>query len=52
MDLMVDEVLRLAAGEIQASSCDADNALLTALTVEAINRSAQGEGRWHEIAFP
>jgi predicted dehydrogenase len=52
MDLMVDEVLRLAAGEIQASSCDADNALLTALTVEAINRSAQGEGRWQEIAFP
>jgi hypothetical protein len=52
MDLMVDEVLRLAAGEIQASSCDADNALLTALTVEAIVRSAQDEGHWHEIAFP
>jgi hypothetical protein len=52
MDWMVDEALRLAAGEIQASSCDAHNALLIALTIDAINRSAQGEGRWQEIAFP
>lgn len=52
MDWMVDEALRLAAGEIQASSCDAHNASLTALTVDAINRSAQGEGRWQEIAYP
>ncbi len=52
MDWMVDEVIRISAGEIQASSCDADNALLTALTVEAINRSAQGAGRWQEVAFP
>ena len=52
MDLMVDEALRLAAGEIKASSCDALNALLTALTVEAIKRSAQVEGHWQEITFP
>ena len=52
MDWMVDEALRLAASEIQASSCDAHNALFIALTVDAINRSAQGEGRWQDIAFP
>jgi predicted dehydrogenase len=52
MDWMVEEALRLAAGEIHASSCDAQYALLTALTVDAINRSAQGEGRWQEITFP
>jgi hypothetical protein len=50
MDWMVDEALRLAAGEIQASSCDAHNALLTALTVDAINRSAQGDGHWQDIS--
>jgi predicted dehydrogenase len=52
MDWMVDEALRLAAGEIKASSCDAFNALLTALTVEAIKRSAQVEGHWQEITIP
>ena len=51
MDWMVDEALRLAAGEIQASRCDAHNALLTAMTVDAINRSAQGDGHWQEIAL-
>lgn len=49
MDWMVDEALRLAAGEIQASSCCARHALLIALTVDAINRSAQCDGRWQEI---
>lgn len=52
MDKMVDEALRLAAGEIEVSSCDANTALLTALTVDAINRSAQGDGHWQEIALP
>jgi predicted dehydrogenase len=52
MDWMVVEALRLAAGETQASSCDAHKVLLTALTVDAINRSAQVEGRWQEISFP
>lgn len=52
MDQMVDEALRLAAGEIDASSCDARNALSTALAVDAINRSAQGDGHWQEIATP
>ncbi len=52
MDWMVDEALRLAAGEIQASSCDAHSALLTALTVDAINRSGQADGHWQEIALP
>lgn len=51
MDLMVDEALRLAAGETQASSCDTHNALLTALTVEAINSSAHGDGHWQQIAL-
>ncbi len=50
MDWMVDEALRLAAGEIQASSCDAHNALLTALTVDAIEHSAHGDGHWQQIA--
>ena len=52
MDWMVGEALLLAAGEIQTSSCDTRNALLTALTVDAINRSAQGEGHWQEFALP
>lgn len=52
MDWMVDEALRLAAGQIQTSSCDAHNALLTALTVDAINCSAQGDGHWKEFALP
>lgn len=51
MDWMVDEALRLAAGEIQASSCGAHHALLTALTVDAINRSAQCDGHWQEIDY-
>ncbi len=50
MDLMADEALRLAAGEIDASSCDARNALSTALAVDAINRSAHSDGLWQEIA--
>ena len=51
MDWMVVEALRLAAGETQASSCDTHNALMVALTVDAINRSAQVEGRWQEISI-
>jgi predicted dehydrogenase len=52
MDLMADEALRLAAGELDASSCDARNALSTALTVDAINRSALSDGHWQGIELP
>jgi hypothetical protein len=51
MDWMVDEALRLAAGELQESSCDAHTALLTALAVDAINRSAKSHGDWLEISL-
>jgi predicted dehydrogenase len=51
MDWMVDEAIRLAAGEISTSSCDAHNALLTACTVDAINRSAQRDGLWLEVSL-
>ena len=51
MDTMVDEALRLALGDIQASSCDAYNALMTALTVDAINRSAHDSGQWQQITL-
>jgi predicted dehydrogenase len=46
MRKMVDEVVQLAAGEIDTVSCDARAALLTAMAVEAIERSAQSNGRW------
>ncbi len=46
MQEMADEVVRLAVGDITVSSCDAHTALRTALTVEAIQRSAQGGGEW------
>jgi hypothetical protein len=46
MDLMAAEALQLARGEIAQSSCDVQNALLTALTVEAINSSG---GAWIDI---
>ncbi len=49
MDCMVDEALRLAAGDIQSSSCDVHNALWTALTIDAIERSAQCDGQWQQI---
>lgn len=52
MDWMVEEAIRLAAGEIQASSCDAHNALLTALTVDTINYSSQSDDHWQEIKLP
>lgn len=51
MDWMVNEAIRLAAGEISTSSCDARNALLTACTIDAINRSAQRDGLWQEVAL-
>ena len=46
MQGMVDEVLRMAAGDIATVNCDSHTALLTALAVEAIQRSAQGNGQW------
>lgn len=46
MQKMADEVVRIAAGEINTVSCDAHTALLTAFAVEAIQRSAQGDGQW------
>lgn len=46
MQEMVDEAVLLAAGDINTVSCDAHTALRTALVVEAIQRSAQGDGQW------
>lgn len=51
MDWMVDEAISLAAGEIESSSCNASNALLTALTIDVINRSAHGDGQWQKISL-
>lgn len=51
MDQMVDESLRLAAGEIKASSCDVHNAMRTALTVDAINHSAHNGGHWQKLIY-
>jgi predicted dehydrogenase len=46
MQKMVDEVVQFAAGDIDTVSCDAHAALLTALAVEAIQRSAESNGQW------
>jgi predicted dehydrogenase len=46
MQEMADEVVRLALGEITTVGCDAHDALRTALAVEAIQRSAYGDGQW------
>lgn len=46
MQEMADEAVRLAVGDITTVSCDAHTALRTALAVEAIQRSAQGDGQW------
>jgi predicted dehydrogenase len=46
MQEMVDEVVRLAVGDINTVSCDAQTALRTAQAVEAIQRSAQTDGQW------
>jgi hypothetical protein len=46
MQKMVDEAIRLAEGKINMVSCNAHTALRTALTVEAIQLSAQGDGQW------
>jgi predicted dehydrogenase len=46
MRQMVDEGVRLAAGEITESSCDVYSALRTSLAVDAIERSAKSEGNW------
>jgi predicted dehydrogenase len=49
MQKMVDEAVRLAAGDINTVSCDAHTALRTALAVESIQRSAQGDGQWFTL---
>lgn len=46
MQRMADEAVRLATGDINTASCDAQAALRTALAVEAIQLSAKGDGRW------
>lgn len=46
MQEMADEAVRLAEGEINKARCDAHAALRTALVVEAIRLSAQGDGQW------
>jgi predicted dehydrogenase len=49
MDLMADEALRLATGDAISSSCNVHSALRTALTVEAVNRSARSDGQWIDL---
>jgi predicted dehydrogenase len=46
MQKMVDEVVQLAAGDIDTVSCDAHSALLTEMAVGAIQLSAQSNGQW------
>ncbi len=46
MQEMADEAVRLATGDITMVKCDAHSALRTAMTVEAIERSAQSDGQW------
>lgn len=46
MQVMTDEVLQLAAGDITSVSCNVHTALRTALVVEAIQLSAKGDGQW------
>ncbi len=50
MDHMADEAVRLAQGTLRRSDCDAQAALQTALTVEAVRRSALADGAWVELA--
>jgi predicted dehydrogenase len=50
LDHMADEAVRLAMGTLQRSDCDARAALQTALTVEAVRRSALANGAWVELA--
>ena len=49
MDRMADEAVALAAGRLGQSSCDARNALTTAITVAAIRQSDIESGRWVDI---
>jgi hypothetical protein len=49
MDRMADEAVQLAAGRLDASRCDVDDALRTALAVEAITLSARSEGQWMAV---
>lgn len=49
MDRMVDEAVQLASGRLGGSRCDVNDALRTALAVEAINISAQADGQWIAI---
>lgn len=49
MQEMADEAIRLAEGDITTARCDAHMALRTALVVEAIQLSAQGDGQWIEL---
>jgi predicted dehydrogenase len=50
MDRMADEALKLALGTMQRSGCDVRSALRTALTIEAVKRSAQAQGAWIDLA--
>jgi predicted dehydrogenase len=49
MDRMADEAVRLAGGSLARSRCDVEDALRTALAVEAIVISAQADGQWVAI---
>jgi predicted dehydrogenase len=49
MDNMVKESIAIARGELTRSSCDAEDALRTALTVDAIKNSCAAGEIWLEI---
>ena len=50
MDEMVAEAIKIAAGQLDKSRCDAKTALTTALTVEAIKRSLAEQESWQDVA--
>ncbi|MDP9014352.1 MAG: Gfo/Idh/MocA family oxidoreductase [Pseudomonadota bacterium] len=50
MEHMADEALQLALGTLQHPRCDVHSALRTAMTVEAIKRSAGAAGAWVDIS--
>src|SRR5258708_22265535 len=49
MEHMAEDAVQLALGTLQQASCDARSALRTALTVDAVMRSARTDGTWVDI---
>jgi predicted dehydrogenase len=49
MDRMADEAVAVVQGRVAQARCDVAQALRTAATVAAIQRSAREQGRWVEV---